>query len=494
MTKPFFTSILVLFIMSSFTPEFIKIDGLELEFPSSWKIENRQSTMLTYISEPIKDSRIAVYSGIAAPGTAKEQTTFIAGLLDKEWTPEKILNSGTDQTNDGIKIYWQEALVNNNQGVKVLRRYYFLYNGPKVHVLVLYCGSETSWTKLVPELSAIIKNAKLEKKPIVAKTPSFIGKSVDLSFLHCTFKSIPLIQDESKTYEEQNFIHKLALNKQEYPFPFKIYIKAQHPKTPYKHLADWLASTQWDVTSTKYSKFSIGVKKEFVNEQGHKVYFCVIQESVSGLIQSKRVGVLIEGDGWSIAFATCLSNSEAYKELTDENKKLVNTNFNKVLVPNLVTMASTVDWKTAWSLDTKTSTSLKAKKKYRYNFESNRSFGDNISFSERHLHWDFTSDNRFVMDSNRSFTASVGDFYTGIDGAFGSRGNSGKGSYKVISNGKEKILIAQFDDGRSTLHLLEFGKRGNYGSSKNYTGLAIDYQIEGQYFLSNDLKFREDPK
>ncbi len=484
MRTPYFSLFLICSLL--FTSKLAAMDGLQLNIPEQWQIIDKQASMWTYIPNPHKDSRFMLFSGIPAKGNSDEKLAYITPIANKGWTVEKIINKGRSKTKSGNTYDWEEAIVNDGKGSKVARLINYIYNQDKIHIVVIYCGSENAWNALFPEVKSLVSASSFGPGKVATEDYKFVGTASPKNFLHCSFSSLPMKYKSIDTYSEQNYNQTLKDYAFEVTIKHKI-LAENHPK-PVSYLTGLLKNADWGIPDySKSHQFKIAVFHEFINKNGNKVYYCLVQESDNGIVFSKRAGVLIEGKGWSICFASAIGGTKPYLRLAKNDRMTIAKEFDRVVIPNLLAMASSVKWGQEWSRNTALESKLIQKKTYRYAYESTSSFGDHVSSSSRYVSWDFISGNQFATKYDGFFGGVHGD-----GGGYASRKKSGSGSFKILSAGNTSLLVVTYTDNSKGIHLLEFNKSGSYGSSNNFSGLAIDHQIEGKYYSSNAGSFRED--
>jgi len=300
--------------------------------------------------------------------------------------------------------------------------------------------------------------------------------------LHCHFEARNIKFIRADSYCDHLLAYDLSVNGQRLQVPFRVKLMAHLPTHADVYLANWLHYSDWNAPRAEHHYRTIQ-KQTLKTAEEQKMEY-LLQSAVNAPTDAfMKGGTLVHGKEWSLLLGFSLTNTEGFQALSQEQQMLVASKLKQQLLPDLIQMAKSVQWFPEKRQDSTGQAKLVQKGSYYYKFESR----DSVNIvSDMFIQWYFENNGKFRLLCNNYF----GEYRLANNGQRKSGIINTSGHYKVIRDQNNLIIIARTEKGDSFVRQVEFGKKGTIGISKDFTGLAIQGRIEGQYSLFNGQMHR----
>lgn len=483
--------------------ETVRYERLEFEIPAGWRAAPIDSKGRWRDLQPPAEFKDKALVRIFAPLSLEnkgleKKLAETAAPFDEGWTRIASVPSKLHISPGGAPIAIRGGLSKDAKGTKAYRLFFGVSAGELMQVILFASIDEATYKALSPKVIAMVWTSQV-RFPLgtMEKTKALDAEktSRELSMYKLRLRLPERIEEKDKLgLGSQNFKwqHKASKN---FEARLRLDLHEGYPENSVAFLIRWLRGSDFGFDRYKSDKGVFSNYQDLSLKSGLRVSFIVLKDKVqrSGNFYVFQAALLVYGPGWCLSIGGAISRAGRYARFSQDEAMHC---FNTEILPTLRAIMRSVRWsKGAPRARPDLFKRLVTKKRYTYrSTHLSTGWGSSSSSSDSEL-WTFFADGRCKIESSyfgnylptpglssgRSTTILADDKKRGT-------------RFKVVELDKKMFLWVTRADGRYSIHSLEFNKKGSYGSSKNFVGLAIDGQIEGIYSSTLRTAFREDPE
>lgn len=386
----------------------------------------------------------------------------------------------------GIPIVARSLSSRDSRGLRRWTTGFAFAAGSRHQVVAITASTPAALEATLKALRPSLAAARVVFPRAKAKPGRIVGPARREALLHLSWRRPATLTRRASLFRNERRFHHLVRigGGLVWKVPVHLDLQARRPADTRQRLRRWLMVARFGIDHARGATPKVVRHQDVQLASGVQISELHVRELAQGGEVSRRIGFAVLGRGWSLLIGSGLGQSRDLRRLNAVQRELLEKAFQGAIRNLLWAIACSVRWGKAPAPRADLFKKLVAKKTYEYRLRSVATQGETSSEEVRFVRWTFKPDGSCWIERHRP-------------GVLPGTGRRVQARFSVL--GKPGWIRVAYADGRTTLHPVEFDKRGSYGRSKGFVGLAIDGTIEGRYHRGTQLaggasKYREPPK